>query len=319
MKNIIKFLCLSFFVFTNFVSCSLQKVEIGQKKARIIFENIKPSLRHFEVVSIKKYNEQGKITLEQTKDCLITYEYDNNKNLIHKTKIGKNSFDKMNDIFYETWKDELDITQTPSDYEVWYEYDNQGNQIIESYSYGPKYIMEYDSNGNQIHLIGPDNYEVISKYDKNNNLIWEKKLPYNIEVSNKYDARNNLIYTKSQNEFGTGETWYSYDSYGKLISEKNEKGTEKKYEYNNAGKLIHEYIVNEDNSDSWYDYDKKGNKIYYLASFGIEEINKYDKKGNVIYTRMNSSYAVTETVYKYNYYSNGIMKEIIQYSTNLTK
>lgn len=319
--KIIRELSLFFLTFTLFISCKNKQIEIGQKKTKLVFENIKPVIKHLEVISIMTFNEQGNITLDQTRDCKITYEYDNNGNLIHESKVGKNFRDSMDDLFYESLsvinpEEKNNFKKTPTDYEIWYEYDKQGNQIHVLYSYGDEYFKEYDSNGNQIHLKGPDNYEIISEYDKNNNLISEKTLPYNTEIKNKYDAHKHLIYSQSINEYFTGETWYSYDSYGKLISKKTNNGTETRYEYNSTGKLIHEYNVNEENSDTWYDYDKNGNKTYYLASFGIEEINKYNKKGNVTYTRMDSGYALTETFNKYTYYPNGHIKEKIQYSAN---
>jgi len=75
-------------------------------------------------------------------------------------------------------------------YEIWFKYDEKGNEIHCKYSGGYEEWYEYDEKGNMIHWKDSSGYEVWYEYDK----------------------KGNMIYRKDSDGF---EEWYEYDEKGR--------------------------------------------------------------------------------------------------------
>jgi len=80
-----------------------------------------------------------------------------------------------------------------SGFEIWYEYDEKGNEIHYKDSDGLEEWYEYDEKGNKTHYKDSNGYEYWCEYD---------------EKGNKIHYKNS----------GGLEEWYKYDEKGKLIN-----------------------------------------------------------------------------------------------------
>ena len=118
-------------------------------------------------------------------------------------------------------------------------------------------------------------------YDDNGNLIYEKD-PDGYSYEREYDEKGHLVYQKQT---------YTYLN---LDNQEDYRQTEKWWEYNKEGKLIHHESSTGQNE--WFDYDEKGNVIHYESSSGEDEWFDYDEKGNVIHM---GSYPDDDGKYEY--------------------
>ena len=306
MKDLCR-LCIVLTISLFLSSCSNTPV-IGKKYHKIFTENGSKVFRNVTLYSIETYNEHGNMVEEKYEDHEISYEYNDKELLIYKKKIGQDAHDRlMSSINLDDFEDEDFINYYQlSEIETWYDYDNNGNKILETFSYGHRYSYEYDSNGNMIHIVGPNNYEVISKYDEENNLIYEKILPYETETWYEYE-NNRLIYKKVEPD--KIETWYLYDKNNNLIEQNDSIGNKLFFEYDYKNQLIHEKNTYGDNSEIWYEYDYNGNKTYQETSFGIKDYYEYDKNNNLLYCMSYNEYVgLVEYYYEYTYHNNGKLK-----------
>ena len=220
---------------------------------------------------IKDFDEEGNEFHGKDDRHEYWQEYDANKKLTYKKEFFR----------LDPWY-EYDPTRPP-DYEEWYEYDSKGNLLHKKNTKGEEKTYKYNSIGNMIHETNSDGRE------------------------KRYGQKGNLIYEK---DFGI-ETWYEYDSWGNKIRTTNSNGNEVYYEYDQNGKLIHEFYKRTSEQSTyleiWYEYDSNGNKTHEKYSDISDTWYEYDSKGNI--THMKDTYADgSEFWYEYNFYPNGKIK-----------
>jgi hypothetical protein len=85
---------------------------------------------------------------------------------------------------------------------------------------------------------------------------------------------NPIYYNKYASAIALTENWETYDRYNNVIHKKS----------------IHNTLIDTDPVifEYWYEYDEKGNEIYYRNKEGYEEWSKYDDKGERVYRANNN-------------------------------
>lgn len=181
-----------------------------------------------------------------------------------------------------------------------YEYNNTGFKEFITYSFNNYKVYREVKDGIEIHYIDHnkeerrnlkgqliyrkeklgtfDNFSIETWYNDNGKVIKEKN-QYN-EIYYEYDDRgNNIYYKKLQKESILGiridEIWFRYNENNKLIHK------------------LHKYgfveNLNRSSRETWYEYDKNGNKISEKNNIGEEKLWKYDDNGVLIYTKLNNT------------------------------
>lgn len=80
------------------------------------------------------------------------------------------------------------------------------------------------------------------------------------------------------------EYWCEYDKQYNEILWKNNDGFEKKTDYDEKCRVIHEEIKDiNDRIERWHKYDERGNKISIRKNNGFERKYFYDKNDRLIY------------------------------------
>jgi len=276
-----------------------------------------------------KYNQQNNIVekyiyndvLGET-TSIITYQYDENENLIEEKQSDENGklwsrsifkYDKNNNqIEYERYNY---FSDEELSYKYVYKYDEKGNKTEENIynsdgELESKSIYKYDNRGNKIE---ENNYssngkleeKFIYKYDNKGNKTEENK--YNsigeLEYKSiyKYDSKGNKIEAKSYNSDDTltYEWTCEYDKKG------NKRETQQN-NYNSYGKLQYSYF---------YKYDERGNTIVDERT-EFESVPKYTNLKFIGDSNMKSIYHDTHTKRNsFLYDENNNITEEITYSS----
>lgn len=234
-----------------------------------------------------------------------------------------------------------------------YEYDEQGNLISHgdaSYEYVDGKLVkqksaevttfyEYDKNGNKIlekevsNTLASERISSTWKYDEKNQLIeeyhsWQKGTAYysynddgqkvkKIEADGKeityaYDESGKLIAeTDSDGKTAT----YEYNEAGKLVKEVNLVGTIRTYEYNENGTLRKRYHFYDSDADTWYycyeyyyfeDEPDKKQRVILTSSDGWGYEKSYDRDGEEIMYKTKGS--TTYYIRRCTHWKNGNIK-----------
>jgi hypothetical protein len=123
-----------------------------------------------------------------------------------------------------------------------------------------------------------------------------------------YDSKGNLLHTKVYGDYSQYEFIYEYDSKGKLINtiyiKPQQNGDLYKsntwYRYDKKGNKI--YSKDSEGKEVWYEYNSNNKEIHTKDSAGNETWCEYDSKGRMIYHKVSGGYE-----YWYQYDSNGNM------------
>jgi len=144
--------------------------------------------------------------------------------------------------------------------EVWYGYDERGNEIYCKYPSGLEIWYEYDEKENMIHCKYSSGFEEWWDGSK-----WVKEKPKNwkYEVKCLFGHHNYTIPDKNNPNILICSVCkrFGYRKYS--------DGYKMWYEYNEKGKKIH--CKDSDGYEIWYRYDEKGNRIHCKYSSGFEE------------------------------------------------
>ncbi len=189
------------------------------------------------------YPETGSAATDDKKHRTTIYAYDANNNLTSQTSpTGKTTtyeYDTKGNLISESSLSSVDGQRSTTTYT----YDSYGNQIAKT-----------DPEGNK--TLDPNDYTTTNVYDANNNLIQVTDAT-GVTTYYTYDEVSNKIAERKE---GQDITSYSYDSLGRIISQKsaaNDKGFSlNKYYYNaDSSKSKDEaYAVNveTDQTSAWY-------------------------------------------------------------------
>jgi hypothetical protein len=280
-----------------------------------------------------------------------TYEYDDNNNLVSRTEYLEDgtSQPSYKAEYYSSGVMKFETEYYNGMVDVYIEYDENGNNIAESYYEDGEvynsFISEYDSNGNEIKRthsyygsVTVTDYE----YDENNTLIHEIERSEDgsiIITEVTYDSYGNEIDDISNNDDGTLYYKYhydnEYDSNENLIkvtshyssSSWGDSNTIYKYEYDSNGNCIKEYEFHDDDSEPYSiienEYDGNDNllkstEIYYDELLS-ERQYEYNADGNVLSSKLlyydgDSIYEDLSRSYQCTYDSNGNEITMISYS-----
>lgn len=137
------------------------------------------------------------------------------------------------------------------------------------------------------------------EYDENENLIHIKHYDYKAESWYEYNSDGKVIHTKKNGDY---QSWYKYDSQGRAVSFKDTYGTVRTDKYTSKGRIAYyknkykdaviEYNLDgkiihandkKNKYEEWYYYDEKGNLIRKVDSDNGEIRYEYDSAGNEIY------------------------------------
>lgn len=202
-----------------------------------------------EYLSIDEYNEAGKKNHSKNQWENLFYTYDENGRLIS---------DSDGDVYqYDSKENNIYFKNASRKFEIYYDYDSNGNMIHYKRTDGVENWYEYDKNNNQIHQKTSIGNELYWEYDRNGNKVHEKWIVNGkILKSEKiwsYNNQNKQIYCKETkydkgNVNSTSEDTYQYDSNGNCSYEKNiyqnQAGTfvtEQEYKYDIAGNLQYRF------------------------------------------------------------------------------
>lgn len=222
-----------------------------------------------------------------------------------------------------------------------YKYDENGN-CIENYSYEYKNPSKKDQNDSDFTNIDEEgrHYKggLVKKrtptYDANGRIVeWtiyehtDKRLKkkHLKKETIKYDNQGNVVERKSNGKLGNRHT-FKYDDHGNMIEKSFESGGKLRrlyiYEFDHKGNLTieKEYIYfqkDKEESEKFYKYDKKGNKIQskkFFSSGGYPLIKtyKYDENGNLIEAGVESRNINVNYKESYQYDEKGNKTECIQ-------
>lgn len=110
------------------------------------------------------------------------------------------------------------------------------------------------------------------------------------------------------------EEWYEYNADGKLVHSKDSHGNEGWREYNADGNLLSERHISADGEETLTVYDGRGNLLSEnrICAEGEERLSEYDGRGNIVYRKNPHGY---ETLYEYEYWENGNIKQRVKYNT----
>ena len=187
---------------------------------------------------IFNYDENGNLIKHESKDVIVTYKYNDRKNLIEEKKINS-------DDLYEISR-------------ITYQYDNQGNQIKKKDFSDKSWVNKRDNNGN---IIEENEYDgclllctITNNYNEWGKLCGKKSwnddniFRENYWIEYKYDTYQNLI---EENKYSSGPP--ATDLIKKIVHF---------YDYDQAGNwLIKKTIIDE-----------------ILAEIVVREIDYYDVK-----------------------------------------
>ncbi|WP_294354435.1 RHS repeat-associated core domain-containing protein [uncultured Clostridium sp.] len=227
-----------------------------------------------------------------------TFEYDHHGNIIKETEVDGTStlykYDLLGNVIEKKVPVELENVDNANDAKYAYDVNDANNAFdafdVKEYkniSANTKYNVtyyEYDNNGNKvlekhgINLVSEDEVclkcnEINFKYDSENRLI-EVSDKYGAKARYKYDCLNHKTYESFKiNDDTTKVIHYIYDKVGNLIERKEE--------------LSSRFISpDKRNSTVWsstkYEYDKNGNIIKITTPNGYEIGRVYDEIDRVI-------------------------------------
>lgn len=153
------------------------------------------------------------------------------------------------------------MVTVPLEYELdgHYIFDEKGNELIYETKYDSR-RSEYDEFNNLVYFC--DGEKIWSKkFDEDGKLVWQD------------DAEGNVIW---------------YDSYGRIIRQIFEDGSETHDEYDSFGRKVHtvhkhsfEDVMTVENE--YYEYDSRGNMIYDKVLTNKVTSYGYDDDGNITY------------------------------------
>ncbi|MCF7852346.1 MAG: hypothetical protein K9M07_03780 [Simkaniaceae bacterium] len=98
--------------------------------------------------------------------------------------------------------------------------------------------FQYNDQGRLIYETDPLNREIKYTYDAYGNLIRTQHLQKQILSMMEYDQSNRLIKKTIQTPHGTRSVRYQYDNQSRKVSEKDERGREKRFTYDSQNNLI---------------------------------------------------------------------------------
>ena len=122
-----------------------------------------------------------------------------------------------------------------------------------------------------------------------------------------YDSKGNLLHTKTYGDYSYYEFIYEYDSKGMLIHTIYIKGSQQDgdeyksdtwYHYDKKGNKV--YSKNSEGKEIWYEYNGNNKEIHTEDSDGNETWSEYNTKGSIIHYKSSGGY---ECWYQYD--SNG--------------
>ena len=271
--------------------------------------------RSSSFTTVYTYNEAGQciqqehLTPDGNRISLSRYTYDARGNLICDT------LERGGSVFCETRHtyDENDrhLTQTyyrngiisPEGPSYVWEYDAQGNLVMEQLSYGelPGRRMEYtyDANGNTLsscqYNSDGSSFQFYYTYDANGNLLHTKDIT--VDTKGKQYIRN---------------FYYEYDAHGNRVLQHdiNAHGNERffRWEYNKNGLLVGRSFMSPDTAYQYtWTYDEQGNKLTETktGNYPHTAVWVYDEENRVLSVKYSGS-IVSETTHTYGQHGNKI-------------
>ena len=220
-------------------------------------------------------------------NTINTYEYENGK-LIREETFSDNKYKKHllkynedGNVAYESYYNLYKSDAYEYFYEVWYEYDDKGNEIRKKYSDGTVVEKEYNPDGVLLFMKETDSdgkIEEAEEYNENGLLV--KRIGSFSETTCSYEEVGAFFYQFETHRYNDGRE-YNYS-----------------YVYENG--LLKEYADSRGNVTEYF-YNQEGQKVKEIDSDGEERIWKYDSEGRVIMEPYYGSY------YKfYDYLDGGI-------------
>ena len=271
-----------------------------------------PSVKYKDAVScmnLEKYEEAIQLLTpiegyKDSEDLILECKYRQFKTLINGKKFNDayslaksisnyKDVNKLTDNFFAVPLNKRECYSYHYDYNVKYEYDDNGNCLIEQYMSDDKLKgtikYEYDDNGNCVkksdsyHTGGDSVVEYI--YNSDDKCIKEIRTYVTIEYE--YDINGKCIKEVSINSNGTQSiNNKTYDENNNLIKEEVDDGMIIEYQYNDHGdctKIKRSYSDGSDGTDEYlYKYDDRGNCIEKDILGGSKYFYEYDLNSNCI-------------------------------------
>jgi hypothetical protein len=155
---------------------------------------------------------------EFCKDCKsVIYLKEDDEVIKENNKKGKISIRYKSSSGLEIKKDDCGrviYRKTSTDYEYWYEFDENGNKIHYKNSDNYERWSEYDENDNEIHRKDSTGYENWAKFDEQSHKLWFKANTDVEEIYKVINEKSKLVYRK----YSDGkEKWITYDEQGRKI------------------------------------------------------------------------------------------------------
>lgn len=205
------------------------------------------------------YNVKEKRVLNDGK-IVLTYDFDDNETLYEYDDNGK--------LIHK--KDHIE--------ETWYDYNSEGNLVEERNSWNGKTLYSYDNQGNVIHEEEYAPEILLDDFD-----MFDENIE---EALTESGNSNSEIYLFQ-------ETWYKYNTNGKLIEKRDSCGEIEMYSYDDNGTLV--YFKNNWGESWWNSKGELTHKIWIDAHNNVikgEVFYEYDDEGKLLRERYSGGYEI---------------------------
>ncbi|MFF2890595.1 RHS repeat-associated core domain-containing protein [Paenibacillus sp. NPDC057967] len=284
---------------------------------RVVYDDIGSTKTTIDSVGnqLKEYYDiagnvlkKEEVTSTGTATILGTYTYDLAGNVL----LAKDSAQNTSKYSYDALSRLMSVTNALNEITA-YKYNMQGNMIQLVYPDGNSLRKEYDEWGRLIKSIDAKNQIETFYYDASNNMIGSVDRKGN-RFKYSFNNRNMMLSSELVNAQGNPlpvneKVSYQYDLAGKRKQMSDVTGTTS-YTYNpNTSQLVE--VQFPDAKTINYDYDANGSRIAMKDPFGFNTYYRYNANNQL--EMVSSSLNFTrDYVAKYQYYSNGLLKQTTQ-------